>query len=93
MTETTRYTVQNFVDGAERSAFSGQTRPLVAPATAEPLGTAAWSSAADVTAAVDRAATAARPWAALGRRPAGTRSSGGARPLLRSPRTSRSPTR
>ena len=66
MTETTRYTVQNFVDGAERSALSGQTRPLVAPATAQPLGTAAWSSADDVTAAVDRAAAAARPWAALG---------------------------
>lgn len=60
------YVVQNFLGGEPRPALSAQTRPLIAPATADPLGIYAWSAAGDVTTAVDRAATAARSWAALG---------------------------
>jgi acyl-CoA reductase-like NAD-dependent aldehyde dehydrogenase len=62
----TTYEVTNFIGSDERAAASGETRPIVAPATGEAIGTMPWSGGADVTAAVDKAAGAAREWAALG---------------------------
>jgi acyl-CoA reductase-like NAD-dependent aldehyde dehydrogenase len=62
----TTYQVTNFIGGAECASASAEERPIVAPATGEVIGTMAWSGSADVAAAVEAAARAARGWADLG---------------------------
>lgn len=55
----------NFIDGRLCAAGSGETRPNVAPASAEPLGSVAVSDEADVEAAHVSAETAGPAWRAM----------------------------
>lgn len=56
----------NFVAGQQRSAMSGETRPNIAPASANSLGAVVASTKADVEAAYAAASDAAPGWAAMG---------------------------
>jgi betaine-aldehyde dehydrogenase len=55
-------TVKNFVNGQAVDALDGRTTPLINPATGAHYGDAALSSAADVDAAMQSAATAFETW-------------------------------
>jgi betaine-aldehyde dehydrogenase len=55
-------TVKNFVNGQAVDALDGRTTPLINPATAAHYADAALSSAADVDAAMQAAATAFETW-------------------------------
>jgi betaine-aldehyde dehydrogenase len=58
----TTWTLSNFVNGASAPAADGRTADLVNPSTGEPFASAPISSAADVDAAVQAAATAFPEW-------------------------------
>ena len=62
----------NLIDGRLVPARSGETLPVVNPATGRQIGTAAASNADDVAAAVEAAQRAQPAWAAIAARKRGT---------------------
>ncbi|MBT2325009.1 aldehyde dehydrogenase family protein [Variovorax paradoxus] len=62
----------NLIDGKLTPACSGETLPVINPATGRQIGTAAASNAADVAAAVEAAQRAQPAWAAIAARKRGT---------------------
>jgi acyl-CoA reductase-like NAD-dependent aldehyde dehydrogenase len=51
-----------WIDGQATPALSGETRPILDPATERPVGEAAWGARADAERALDAAAKAAPAW-------------------------------